>query len=784
MSASAPPAPAAAASPTASAAALARAAALGAKLRALRAQLRRVAAMYGVVRVLLLLLGLLVASFALDRLLELPLGFRAVLVALAVVALAAASWSWLVQPVLRASRLDDDEAALLVERHFALRDELISAVQLARALGRGGEGQQGPDGVAALAPSWSPVLVGQVVAAAADHTSRLDFREAIERSGLRRSGIALLLAFALLGGAAAWRPAESWIWLQRMVLLRPVPWPRAVELEVAMEPPSGVVARGDDLVVTARALRGNPVQVELVPQLRAGGATEALPMVETRGVWRVVLSNLNEPLSFYVRGGDYTSPRFEVQVRPRPQLEELRVWVEYPEYTGLADTPPERPLPDGNLKVPVGSVVRYEARASRPLVAAAVRFGNEAAVAVRAPASLARDAGGAPRLLAGSFAVLDSTSWAFDLTSTDGFRSELAAQYALRVIPDRLPEVRLTEPARNKEVTPGAVVPLAAQLRDDYGLRAAALVYARLGAGARSGPAGAGEEAAERGAEPAEAAGIERRVPLALEATEAGADSPVPAEAAAAPPVQAVVAHRFELEPLGLRPGERVLYWIEAVDTRASAPDTTSVEPAQRGSSQRYQLQVVSPVDLERVLQGRIKRVRDELVQLARAQGASRAELLALAQGLAGASAPSAEQRRQLTYAELDQRRVEQRLGRAASEIGEIADEMAYNRVGAEGEDAWLRGIEAELTELGRGPAAEASRLLQAERQRERPEAAGLSQAAALAERVVARLEDIVRRLEKWDEYNEVLRELRDLIQMQDRIMEQTRQRARADLGR
>jgi hypothetical protein len=730
------------------------------RLDTLRGEVRRTAAAYGLVRLALLLAALVAGTFLLDRLLDLPQAFRAVVLALAAGGIAGGLWVWFMQPVSRASRLTDDDAALMVERQFPLQEELISAVQLARARSTEGDG-----------PRWSPALVNHVVDGAEQRVRSLDFSRAIDRSGLRRAGFAFVVAALVVGGGAALRPAEAGIWLERMVLLRDTPWPREVELEITLEPAGGVVARGDDLMISARAVRGVPSHVDVEPRFEESGDGEPLSMVEARGTWRVVLENLNEPVRLRVSGGDFTSRWIEVEVRARPQVEELRVWASYPGYTGLEDTPPEAPQLDGNLKLPAGTHVRFEARASQALRGVELGFGKpEAIVELEGPELAPLGGDGEPRIVGGAFRVLDTTSWSIDLTSTDGFRSDVAAQWSIRAIADRLPEVRMRKPARNKEVTPQALVPLMAELRDDYGLEAAALVYAVLGRTGDDGsaPTGNGGEAGE-GAE----SGVEQRIALQL----VGEGSPERT------PREGVVERDFQLGALELKQHDRVLYWVEAVDTRAAGGGITAVEPASRGVSQKYQLQVVSDADMERLLQGRLKRLRDELEQVLRTQRNARKEIDELAAALAGEGAVGQTERRRLTYVELDQRRIGQRLGRARDEVGEVADEMGWNRVGSEADLEWLRGIEAVLGELAGGPAAQAVEWLQTERKRARPQAEGLAQARAMADVVIAKLDDLVRRLDKWDEFNEVLRQMRDLIDQADRVMQGTRARVKKELG-
>jgi hypothetical protein len=720
--------------------------AIASKLAGLRAQLRRTTLLRGLARVALVLAAFVVGTLVLDVLLDLPTAFRLVLLAGGVAALGWAAVRLLVRPLARVA--DDDAVALRVEREFPdLRDELISAVQLSR-----------------LRPEQrayqSTALVREVIAGAATRAGGLDFARVAGREHGRRALFALFAAALCASLPFLSNPDLARIWIDRMLFLGDTPWPRSVDLAVATQPTPAVVARGDDLVVTAEVKRGAPSRVSIRPTFEKTGRGDDVPMVQMHDGFRAVFENVNEPFSFVVEGGDYKSQRFRVEVRQRPKVEDLQVFVEYPAYTGLAA--PAGPQKDGNLKVPAGTRVRYEARASEPLKLAAVTFASEAAVDVAKPATLG---GERDRTIAGEFVVKDSTAWSFRLVSKESFESPQAAQYTIRAIPDRLPDVKILRPGRNKDVTKDAVVPLKIEVKDDYQPQGAALVAA-LGARAASGapPAAAGAARPE---------GESRRIPLpGLPPEEKGEK-------------QVTIAYDLALADMNLQPNDVLTYWAEAVDNRAPSPDTTSVGPENRGKSEKYQLRVVPADEFQRQLQARLKRLRDDLLQTSKSQKATRDDLESLAGELA-AHAPAAldpKDRRRLTYAELDQRKIGQRIERARDEFADVRDEMASNKVGKPEDLQWLAELEAMAQDLAKERAARASGLLQELRQAEKPAAAPLGEIVKLESQVMDGLDEIVRRLDKWDEFNEVLRDIRDLLQLEERIKSETQERAKRDLN-
>lgn len=678
-------------------------------------------------------------TFILDRLLELPVPFRATLLALGVGGVAFTAWRLLARPIL-VERTDDALALLYEEKHPELNDALISAVQLSRGAA--------PD----LHEEHSDAMVGEVVAAAEARSAALDPRRVADGSDAGRAALLAAALVAITVFLFATRERDGSIWFQRMLLLRDIPWPRTVELEVVVDEP--VVARGDDVTVRARVLRGAPSRIVVHPEVPSVGRVDPVPMVDARGEWRAVLENVAEPFRLFVEGGDYKSAWIRVDVRPRPRLDELRVWLVHPPYTRIADTPEGEPLKDLNVKVPGGTLVRWRARASAPLKAGELLLAPAAAAAdVRADAP---GAGGDARDFSGELRVKESLAATFRLVSADGFETPVAGQYQVRAVTDRLPDVRIAKPGRNKDVARGASVALRVEVRDDYEPRAAALVYQVL--------------PAKRPKEP----GPEVRVPLpGLPPQEAGQKS-------------VTIDFAFDLTTVsgGLENGDRVTYWVEAVDERAREPETTAVPPESRGRSEKYQLHAIAEDELLRQQQQSLKRIRDDLAALAKAEKATAGDLEALAQELPARAAPDARDRRRITYAELDHRKALQRIESARQSLGDVREEMVANKVNKDEDLRWVADLEAGAERLVKDQGARAAEGLARLRQEDRPDPARVLDVAAAQREVVEGLEEMVRRLTKWDEFNEVLRDVRDLLNIQERIYKDTQDRAKQDLGR
>ena len=695
------------------------------ELRRVRGDLHRRDLTLGLARVGIAVLGFVLGTFILDRLLDFPTPFRGVVLGLGCTGLLFVLWRYLLRPL--SAKRSDDEIALLIERaHPELNDELISAVQLSR--GR---------------KAWeSRELIGHVVSGAATRAGSIGSGGEVETSGSRRIVFLTLAVAVIVGALFSARGRDAGIWFERMILLKDTPWPRTVELKVNVD--DLVVAKGEDVTISATVVRGQPSRVAVAPTFASTGRGEEVQMIESRGEWRATFENVNDPFKFYVEGGDYRSQWYEVQVRPRPKLEEISVWVAPPAYTGIAETPQEAPLHDGNLKVPQNSVVRYQARATTPLKAADSGFTPGPAIVDAHAAQVSRDGEG--RVFTGSFTVKDSTSWTLHLTSKEGFETPAAAQYAIRAIPDRLPDVRILKPGRNKDVARAASAALKIEVRDDYLPKAAALVYTVT--------------SAKKGGKPE----VETRVQL---------PGLPPAEGAK----HATIDQVLDLAPIGLEVGDRVTYWVEAVDNRAPAADVMSVPPENRGKSERYQLHVIADDDLDRQQQNALKRIGDELAALEKTQKKAETDLEALADELKQrGDKPDPKDRRALTYAELDERKIGQRLDQVRQSFADVREEMAANKVSKEDDVRWVAELEASAERLVKEPVARAAQDLGALRQAPKPDAAKIGEVARTEAEVVEGIQAILHTLAKWDESNDARRRVGALKQSAEKRIERLNQ--------
>ncbi len=466
-------------------------------------------------------------------------------------------------------RPDELDLALLVERHYPqLADRLAGAVAFAR---RGGDRSASPALVAAMARQANFLAAG------------IDYLVPLDRRRFARHAMMGLAAGGLLATLALAAPNTMGLWFGRNVLLSAQPWPRDTYLLVEGGPDFEVV-RGGDLSVRVVAdparSRHVPPAVRFLLRYPSVGAVEQSAPWQAGG-YSLTFTDVTEPFSFRVTGGDGQAGPFQVRLVEPAELSGVAFTVEYPAYTQL----PTRRFDGahGGLSIPPGSSVRVQAVATKPLASAEMWLDDAPLGEVRlAPVRLGAMDAAAPGVQ-GRFQVpLEPAGVArtlrLGLTDAEGFANPSAGRYRIHVRPDAPPELEVRWLALTRNLTARATVPLEVEARDDYGLASLAV-----------------EAVSAEGAEPT-------ALPLS---GPAGRELALPAT--------------IDLEPLGLAEGTTLRLAVLAEDT---CPPTQAGPNRRRSGAREFR--IVSEAELLAELLKQQKELRLRMEQTLAAQAQAR----------------------------------------------------------------------------------------------------------------------------------------------------------------
>lgn len=480
---------------------------------------------------------------------------------------------------------DDYFASLVEARYPELRNTLINALQLGRD----------------HTPGFSRPLIDAIVRDADRVIVDTELREAIDRRPTRRAAVCAALALLLVAGYALSLTPRFTNGLLRTLLpwADIEPYTRTRIPAAAVEPGDTRVNEGKPVAVTVQVQGVVPESARLHRRV-AGGAWQVHEMTADPsgdGTFRHTLPQAVTSFEYYITAGDGRSPLFQVEVVRPPQVAKLSVVYSLPAYSRQ----PERRIDsgDGEIAAIAGTTVRLELTATKPLRSARLvtrgdaRRGSETIELEKAGDGHASTfvvwttAGKPVPEIAGKQLLIAPTAYQLHLDATDGSSNADPLWRSVLPRPDTPPELVLRAPDDRLSVKTDAVLPLAVDARDDFGLAMVRLLY-------------------RVNSEPT----IRELVRFDY--------------AQAAPKRETADRYEWRLGSAGLKVGDRVEYWAEATDRNV-------ITGPGRAESRRFRLEVVNPLDAVAKLDTRVRDYVKELRELLALQRTNRAETAAAA---------------------------------------------------------------------------------------------------------------------------------------------------------
>lgn len=578
-------------------------------------------AVWGVVAIPLLMLADVLFHFS-DHL-RLAGGIALVVAALVVVAVAFRIACFARPPLLRMARL-------LESRNPELGSKLVNILQL-DADSKSGETKSGE--TAALTRELARRAV-------ADAGSTLDLpalpplaREPLlPRRALHAAMAAgLLVVLTCVGGRHVRQE-----WLRFLDPYGDHPPFSLTHLEILKPADAATVLYGDSLTVEVRAGGHQPRQLFFTAKPLDGTAAPATLPMSARGDGTFVarLENIRNPLELVAHTGDggSRSHRRVLQLVMTPQIGPTVVKITPPAYTGQK----ERVMPYRftALQVLEGSQVGFQVGSNRPLGAGTVLFEGDAEAAEKIPLGPAAE--GPADAAHAVFTAARSGRMTFSLVDVAGNAATEIPTASLTVTRDLPPAIEIAVPEKDALVVLGRVIPVAVDATDDYGLRSMRL---HIGINDQFLP-------------------LE---PLKFDAPDTRRHR---------------IEHALDLTKLGVRPGDKITLFAEAVDTRPDPQITrTGIRRMEVITEEQYNDRLREKVDVAMIAgkyEALLKRFEEQIAEQKRIEE----KLAALRKEPANSEkslAAFAE-----AFAEQDQ--LNQRLEQTAAEMSEFGrDKPVYD---------------------------------------------------------------------------------------------------------
>ncbi len=554
------------------------------------------------------------------------------------------------------TRFSDVTLALRVEERFPeFSDQLASTVQFLH--------QRSDDPEAG-----SAMLRREVIHQTAAEIGHVDVSEVVDVRPTVRAVVAAVAAIAVFVAAALWSPqAFATALLRLSAPLGNAAWPKMNNLVIAN--PDSRLAVGEPFEVEVSDVNGARLPAEVRIHFRYEGDPASTPervepMRPARGVMVANIEGVSRPFKYRAEGGDDDSmPWYDLEVVEPPVVEQLEATLHYPAYTGWPPTASE-----AHVRAIIGTRVALAGRTNKPIAEAVLHIEGEPDIA----ATVAAD-GLAFTISADAepgFVVRKSGFFTFDLVDREGFHGPRDIRYEVRAVEDRAPTVSFEEPAADIYVTADAVVPVRVLAKDDLAIQRVDLNFSRSDESEQPEqklPLYQGPEVVEPPAEGIENGRGESRT----------------------------LEHRWDLAPLGLKPGARITAYALVADYR---PVETKSHPRR--------LSIITRDELQDRLTERQGAILTELSRLLKLEQQSRAQVSGLEIQLDQVGKLSKQDIDHLQQAELTQRQVERGLGHrnegVPAQISSLLSELKNNKVDSSDVERRLTEVMDELERVGR----------------------------------------------------------------------------------
>lgn len=762
-----------------------------ARLASLRRRVRALYAANGLARFVILAIMLMTITYVLDRALVLPRSVRMFAFFVAVAALALEAARGLVYP-LRKTLRTEDLAATIEKRFPELQNRLISSIQFSKSI-------DDPDFVD------SKPLALRTIETTLDEVERLPFHKAIVAGSVHRLAAAAIVGALAIGMYGAMNPQYSATWFRRIIALEDVRWPRQTFLEVILQPQGRnlfitqsddrsivTLAAGEDLLVRVKANGKVPRSVNITYDRVSDRGTGSREL-ETRLLSKVgprdfqySFVGVTDSFEFFVRGGDDQNGDriFKVEVLPPPRVESLTFECSYPPYTGM----PPATFEGGNLEVPVGTSIEATIVANLPIDRALLSLDQEDGI----PLERIDD-----RRFGTTILVDGDRLVSFPLFAENGLRNTRPMRVRLRATPDLPPRLQLFGVAGlDFDATPQAALPIRVITTDDYGVSNVRLLAA-----------------AGRDMPPVEIAlGPGAHIPANPDTAPSDAEFPI-TDRVLTVALLDLESLQFGDPPAALEPGDVLHYELHAADTHTD-PDGTPMPQVKE--TEPFRVHIVKQSELERKLNDWQVRLKSRLQQTRSTQESIRNELRELQEFDTGADDLSSADSQSILDAEIDQNRITNETQQVGRDFRQIFNTYLYNRIENSPLTAKLiaslqdsaRDIELEEVERYRALFARvsdgerqksdilgkqltmieialaicedlspnATEYLTAARKADEGEERKRLVATALERQneILAQLAILLDKMEEWEDFQEVLQETKDLLELQKSVRNRT----------
>lgn len=238
--------------------------------------------------------------------------------------------------------------------------------------------------------------------------------------------------------------------------------------------------------------------------------------------YSAALLNVNRSLQYYISTKDVNSPHYEISVGHDPLVKSFQVQINYPEYTQLPSKILDQNI--GDIRTLYGSEVVFSGSSNKSLSDANLVFEDLEPIKLEIQENTT---------INGSFIAKQADRYHIQLLDTVNLTNVEPLIYTLDIYKDTPPQVAIIDPGEDRVLDDDMLVELKVETTDDYGIQAVELVYVIQKENA-----------------------TDQTVTLKR----------IPSDTS--PPQSSMfLTYTWDIDPIGLFPGESISYYVQAIDT-------------------------------------------------------------------------------------------------------------------------------------------------------------------------------------------------------------------------
>ena len=370
----------------------------------------------------------------------------------------------------------------------------------------------------------APSVLAQIEARAVADLSKVNVDDVVDQSQIVRLSYALA---AIVVGIClySWITPKSLLDSARRAFLADVQRPtntRFLNITPGDKPDAPKVMTGMPVEFSVETLGAQPEAVTLFTSRDEGKTFAETPMTVGNSFadpWKAKIDRVPGKLFYYMAGGDGKTRTYELEVLPVAIVEKVSLDYDFPEY---AQAPRREGVEEGNVEALQGTRITITAFTNQPARSGTLDFGP------RPPVPLI-PVQGDQKKLTGTFLVDTDGQYSVKFNTVDGQANPEPVLYDIRVVKDVAPTARFIRPESPTLRPANARVPLVIEASDDFGLKEVKLHVHKNG-----------------------------------EILQKAVDLIEPNAKEVSKQIQKTVA--LDLEPLSLKVGDKIEYWLTLRD--------------------------------------------------------------------------------------------------------------------------------------------------------------------------------------------------------------------------